>query len=205
MVGIIDYLAQCKLLEAEERDPQQWYKCTSARLRDASESIKAMLASQYFDYMNTPKTAEIYWTLVDSPIEGENNSKPKANFQKISACQRLRSQMLFTELRNTEIKAGLMDDPTINRRVKRRFQVASQRGSGKASLVVPTAKCLEMGDDATLQAICCRPRHPRLAHANSVSVELHPNGTTRRAGRPHSEREHQDRCALPRLQMLWHL
>ena len=42
MVGIIDYLAQCKLLEAEERDPQQWYRCTSARLRDASKSIKAM-------------------------------------------------------------------------------------------------------------------------------------------------------------------
>ena len=156
MVGIIDYLAQCKLLEAEERDPQQWYKCTSARLRDASESIKAMLASQYFDYMNTPKTAEIYWTLVDSPIEGENNSKPKANFQKISACQRLQSQMLFTEIRNTEIKADLMDDPNISRQVKHRIQVASQRGSGTASLVVPTEKCLEMDDNATLQAVCCR-------------------------------------------------
>jgi hypothetical protein len=156
MVGIIDYLAQCKLLEAEERDPQQWYRCTSARLRDASESIKAMLASQYFDYMNTPKTAEIYWTLVDSPIEGENNSKPKANFQKISACQRLQSQMLFTEIRNTEIKADLMDDPNISRQVKHRIQVASQRGSGTASLVVPTEKCLEMDDNATLQAVCCR-------------------------------------------------
>jgi hypothetical protein len=51
MVGIIDYLAQCKLLEAEERDPQQWYKCTSARLRNASQSIKTMLNSPYFDYM----------------------------------------------------------------------------------------------------------------------------------------------------------
>ncbi len=40
MVGIIGLLAQCKLLEAEERDPQQWYKRTSARLRDASTSIK---------------------------------------------------------------------------------------------------------------------------------------------------------------------
>ena len=71
MVGIIDYLAQCKLLEAEERDPQQWYKCTSARLRNASQSIKTMLNSPYFDYMNNPKTAEIYWALVDPPIEGE--------------------------------------------------------------------------------------------------------------------------------------
>ena len=53
MVGIVDYLTQCKLLEAEERDPQQWYKCTSARLRDASNSIKAMLDSPYFHYMKT--------------------------------------------------------------------------------------------------------------------------------------------------------
>ena len=70
MVGIINYLAQCKLLETEERDPQQWYKCTSARLRNASQSIKAMLDSPYFHYMDNPKTAEIYWTLVDPPIEG---------------------------------------------------------------------------------------------------------------------------------------
>ena len=117
-----------------------------------------MLDCPYFHYMNNPKTAGIYWTLVDPPIEGATNSNPKANFQleKISACQRLRSQKLFTEIRNTEIKADLMDDPTINRQVKHRFQVASQRGSGKASLVVPTAKCLEMDDDATIQAICCR-------------------------------------------------
>ena len=70
MVGIIDYLAQCKLLEAEERDPQQWYNCTSARLRDASKSIRAMLDSPYFHHMNNPKTAEVYWTLVDPPTEG---------------------------------------------------------------------------------------------------------------------------------------
>ena len=88
--------------------------------------------------------------------DGENNSKPKANFQKISACQRLKSQMLFTEIRNTEIKADLMDDPNISRQVKHRIQVASQRGSGTASLVVPTEKCLEMDDDAALQAVCCR-------------------------------------------------
>jgi hypothetical protein len=156
MVGIIGLLGQCKLLEAEARDPQQWYKCTSARLRDASASIKSLLDSPYFAYMNSPKTAEIYWTLVDPPIEGETNSKPKANFQKISACQRQRSQKLFSEIRFTEIKAGMMDDPTISRKVKHRFQVASQRGSGTASLVVPTEKCLEMDDDATIQAICCR-------------------------------------------------
>ena len=34
MLGIIDLLAQCKLLEAEERDPQQSYKSTSTRLLD---------------------------------------------------------------------------------------------------------------------------------------------------------------------------
>ncbi len=45
MVGIIDLLAQCKLLATEARDPQQWYKCTSTRLREASTSIKAMLNS----------------------------------------------------------------------------------------------------------------------------------------------------------------
>ncbi len=105
----------------------------------------------------------------------------KANFQKIPACQRLGAQQLFSEIRFTEIKAHMMDDPTINRRVKHRIlfgeavlmmpvelprrhstpskhriQVASQRGSGTASLVVPTEKCLEMDDDATIQAVCCR-------------------------------------------------
>jgi hypothetical protein len=116
MVGIIDLLAQCKLLEAEERDPQKWYKCTSARLRDASTSIKAVLDSPYFSYMNNPKTAlaEIYSILVDSPIEGETNPNPKANFQKSSECQRHNAQQLFSEIRFTEIKARLMDDPTIS-------------------------------------------------------------------------------------------
>ena len=118
MVGIIDYLARCKLLEAEERDSQQWYRCESTRLRDASTSIKAMLNSPYFKYMDNPKTAEIYWTLVDPPIEGESNSKPKANFQKIAAWTRLNLQKFFSEVRFTEIKATLMEDPTISRRVK---------------------------------------------------------------------------------------
>ena len=70
MVGIIDLLAQCSLLGAEEKDPMQWYKCTSPRLRDASTSIKALLDSPYFAYMNNPKTAEIYQALqvVDRPI-----------------------------------------------------------------------------------------------------------------------------------------
>jgi hypothetical protein len=125
MVGIIDLLAQCKLLGAEERDPQQWYKCTSARLRGASTSIKALLDSPYFAYMNNPKTAEIYSILVDPPIEGETNPNPKANFQKISESQRHNAQMLFSEIRFTEIKASLMDDPNISRQVKQhRIQVA---------------------------------------------------------------------------------
>ena len=92
-------------------------------------------------------------TLVDPPIEGETNPNPKANFQKISACQRLGAQQFFSEIRFTEIKAHMMDDPNISRRVKHRIQVASQRGSGTASLVVPsglpTENCLEMDDDAT--------------------------------------------------------
>jgi hypothetical protein len=134
----------------------QWFKCTSPRLRDASTSIKALLDSPYFPYMNNPKTAEIYQALVDPPIEGETNPNPKANFQKIPACQRLGAQHLFSEIRFTEIKADMMDDPTIDRRVKHRIQVASQRGSGTASLVVPTESCLEMDDDATIQAACCR-------------------------------------------------
>ncbi len=108
------------MLEAEEKDPQQWCKCTSARLRlgDAStHSIKALLDSPYFSYMNNPKTAEIYSILVDPPIEGETNPNlnPKANFQKISECQRHNAQQLFSEIRFTEIKARLMDDPTISR------------------------------------------------------------------------------------------
>ncbi len=64
---------------------------------------------------------------MDPPIEGETNPNPKANFQKIPACQRLGAQQLFSEIRFTEIKADMMDDPTINRRVKHRIQVASQR------------------------------------------------------------------------------
>ncbi len=60
MVGsIIDLIAQCSLLGPEERDPMQWCKCTSPRLRDAATSIKALLDSPYFSYMNNPKTAEM--------------------------------------------------------------------------------------------------------------------------------------------------
>ena len=54
----------------------QWFKCTSPRLRDASTSIKELLDSPYFPYMNNPKTAEIYQALVDPPIEGETNPNP---------------------------------------------------------------------------------------------------------------------------------
>ena len=200
-------LARCKLLEAEERDPQQWYKCESTRLRDASSSIKAMLNSPYFDYMNTPKTAEIYWTLrlVDPPIEGESNSRPKANFQKIAACQRQNSQELFSGIRFTEIKAALMDDPTVSSRVKHRihWQVASQQGSGTASMVVPTEKCLEMDDDAALQAVCCRlglpiqGLHMRARCLSNCTQTL--NGTACHTDRQHGEREHNDWHTLPWL------
>ena len=94
--------------------------------------------------------------------------------------QRLGIQKFFSEIRSTEIKADLMDDSTVGQRVKHRFQVASQRGSGTASLIVPTEKCLEMDDNAALQAVCCRlglGTYPRLAHANQVPAELHSNGT----------------------------
>ena len=40
----------------------------------------------------------IYSILVD-PIEGETNPNPKANFQKISECQRHNAQMLFSAIR----------------------------------------------------------------------------------------------------------
>ncbi len=65
--------------------------------------------------MSLPKTAEIYQAPVDPPIEleGETNSNPKANFQKIPACQRLGAQQLLSEIRFTEIKADMMDDLTI--------------------------------------------------------------------------------------------
>ncbi len=53
MVGIIDLLAQCSLPGPEERDPMQWFKCTSPRLRDASTSIRALLDSPYFSYTNS--------------------------------------------------------------------------------------------------------------------------------------------------------
>ncbi len=70
MVGIIDLLAQCSLsllgaAEKKPEDPMQWCKCTSPRLRGASTSIRALLDSPYFAYMNNPKTAEIYQALVD--------------------------------------------------------------------------------------------------------------------------------------------
>ena len=78
MVGrITALLAQCQLLpSAEARDPQQWYLCTSARLRDASTSFKKLLDSPYLRraFMKNPKTADMYWTLVDSPIDGEDDS-----------------------------------------------------------------------------------------------------------------------------------
>ena len=159
--------------------------------------------------MDNPKTAEIYWTLVDPPIEGENNSKPKANFQKISACQRLRSQMLFTELRNTEINFEGPSDGRSDRQPTSQAPIPSRLATrireGKPGS--PHCKVLRnwRRRNTPGNLLPTWPRHPRLAHANSVSVELHPNGTTRRAGRPHSEREHHDRCALPRLQMLWHI
>ena len=47
-------------------------------------------------------------------------------------------QKVFTEIRFTEIKAALMDDPNISKEIKHRIQVASQPGSGTASLMVPT-------------------------------------------------------------------
>jgi hypothetical protein len=52
MVSIIDLLKQCKLLAIEARHPQQWYKSTSARLRDASGWIQALLDrdSPYLGY-----------------------------------------------------------------------------------------------------------------------------------------------------------
>jgi hypothetical protein len=81
--------------------------------------------------MNNPlaKTAEMYWALVDSPKEGEDDPKPSANFQTIAACRGLRSQKLLTELSNIEIKASLLDSPDISQQVKHRIQVASQPGS----------------------------------------------------------------------------
>jgi hypothetical protein len=76
---------------------------------------------------------------------------------------------IFSEIRFTEIKAGLMDDPDISREVKHRIQVASQPGSGTASLImivtvrVPTEleECLDTAShraamDAAIQAACCR-------------------------------------------------
>ena len=149
MVGIIDLLAQCSLLGPEERDPMQWFKCTSPRLRDASTSIKALLDSPYFSYMNNPKTAEMYKALVDPPIEGETNPNPKANFQKIPACQRLGAQQLFSEIRFTEIKAGMIDAPIItgSRQVKHRLQAASQTRirDGKPGTSSPHRKVLGNG------------------------------------------------------------
>ena len=156
MVGIIDFLAQCKLLGPEARDPQQWYKCTSPRLREASASIKKLIGSPYFEYMKNSKMAEIYCTLVEPPIDGDINPKPTGNYQKIAKCQRLGIQKFFSAIRFTENMGRLMDDQTAHRQVKHRFQVASQPGSGKANLVVPTEKYLETEDDATMQAACGR-------------------------------------------------
>ena len=182
-------------------------KCTSARLRDASTSIKKLLDSPYLEYMNNPKTAEMYWTLVDPTIEGEDDPKPRANFQKISACRALNSQQFFTALRCTEVKGSLMDNQDISRRVKHRIQVASQPGSGTASLVVPTEECLDMDDNATIQAVCCGLglSIPGFTFASQMPAELHSNGTTRHTRREHSEREHHDWHTLLRLQVLWYL
>jgi hypothetical protein len=62
--------------------------------------------------MKTPTTADMYWTLVasDSPIDGEGDSNPRADFQleTISLCRALRPQQLSTAIRYTEIKGSLM-------------------------------------------------------------------------------------------------
>ena len=84
MVGIIDYLANCKLLGSNERDPQQWYNCTSPRLREASASIKKLIGSPYFEYMNNSKMAEIYCTLVEPPIDGDINPNKSSFFAQMT-------------------------------------------------------------------------------------------------------------------------
>ena len=145
---------------------------------------------------------------MDPPIEGEDNSKPRAKYQKISKCRGLNSQQLFTELRNTEIKASLMDNPDISREVKHRIQVALQPGSGTASLVVPTEECLDIDDNAAIQATCCRlgltiPGLHMRTRCLPNCTQMGPHAEP--AHRSHSEREHHDRHSLSRLQVLWHL
>ena len=93
-------------------------------------------------------------------------------------------QKFFTEIRFTEIKAALMDDPNISREIKHRIQVglevASQPGSGTASLIVPTEKCLDMDDNAAIQAaglLQTWSPYPSFTFANQMPAELHSNGT----------------------------
>jgi hypothetical protein len=147
--------------------------------------------SPYLEWPNIAKTAKM-WTIVDPPIEGEDACKPRANFQKISLCRALQPQRFFSTIRFIEIKASLMNDLAVSRhwQVKHRIRLASQPGSGTASLVPSSHP---------------RALHPRLTFANQMPVERSQNGTTCHAGREHSEREHHDRQALLGLQVLWGL
>ncbi len=148
------------------------------------------------------------WTIVDPPIEGEDACKPRANFQKISLPRALQPQRFFSTIRFIEIKASLMNDPAVSRQVKHRIRLASQPGSGTASLVPSSHPRLpghgrQCNNPSSL--LQTRALHPRLTFANQMPVELHSNGTTCHAGREHSEREHYDRQTLLGLQVLWGL
>ncbi len=55
MVGIT-LLPKCKLLAAEDEDPQLWRMGSSKRLREASSTIREYLNSPYLRYLTVERT-----------------------------------------------------------------------------------------------------------------------------------------------------
>ena len=156
MVGILDLLPKCSLLTDLARDPQPWHQSDSQRVSLASSTIRQYLESPYLKHLNVPRTMQMYEAIVDASEEADNQDEPRGNYQKIGSCRDKRAQQFFTTLQCIENKASLMDDAAVCDKVKHRFQIASQYGSGVASMTVATFFKLDLSDVAALQAVCNR-------------------------------------------------
>jgi hypothetical protein len=106
MVGIT-LLPKCKLLAAEDKDPQLRMG-TSKRLREASSTIREYLNSPYLKYLNVERTATMYGTIVDESDDDDDGTESRGNYQRISECRDLRPQQFFTTLPCIADKASVM-------------------------------------------------------------------------------------------------
>ncbi len=156
MVGITHLLPKCKMLAAEDKDPQLWHMSNSKRLREASSTIRPYLRSPYLKHLNVERTARMYGTIVDKSDDDDDGTAPRGNYQRISECRSLRPQQFFTTLRCIADKASVMDDQTVPKEVKHRMQVASQYCADVASCTVPTDAKLDLSNNEAVFAVCIR-------------------------------------------------